>query len=149
MNNDVWQLLENYYKKFPFIKCANATDEQVKQAEYELGLIFSDFYKNFLKSYECSSVRELYVNTLTKSEDSPSDLWSVIEVTKWFKEEQQWPDIGDWYIVANNGSGDPIGIKPNGEVWISYHDSGFEQKKLADNFEEFLYKALTETLWGY
>lgn len=147
MNNDVWQLLENYYKKFPFIKCANSTDEQVKQAEYELGLIFNDFYKNFLKNYECSSVRELYINTLTKSKDSPSELWSVIEVTKWFKDHQKWPNIDDWYIVSDNNSGDPIGIKPNGEVWISYHDSGFEQEKLANDFEEFLYKLLTNSLW--
>lgn len=148
MNNDVWKLLEEEYQEFPRRKCANAGDQIIDQCEQELGLIFSNSYKFFLKYHECSAVGELYINTLTRSERSPRELWSVADVTKWFKEEQQWPNIDDWYIVSDNGSGDPIGIKPNGEVWISYHDSGFEQEKLANNFEEFLYKLLTDTLWG-
>ena len=147
ISKNTWQLLKEEYEEFPQSKCSNANDVQILSAEKELNVIFSQSYRYFLKFHEVSGVGSLNFYTLTRAQDSSLIGWSVIEVTKWFKEEQQWPDIGDWYIVANNGSGDPIGIKPNGEVWISYHDSGFEQEKLADNFEEFLYKLLTETLW--
>lgn len=146
--SNTWELLKQEYEEFPHVKCINAMDKQIKQAEHELGLNFSKSYRFFLKNHECSCVGELDINTITKSPSSPSVLWSVIETTKWFKEHQKWPNIDDWYIVSDNNSGDPIGIKPNGEVWISYHDSGFEQEKLANDFEEFLYKLLTETLWG-
>lgn len=144
---NTWELLKQEYEEFPNEKCINATDEQIKQAEQELNLIFSSSYTYFLKNHECSSVGECKIYTLTRSESSSSVLWSVLESNKFFKQDQQWPDIDDWCIVSNNGSGDPIGIKPNGEVWISYHDSGFEQEKLANDFEEFLHKLLTETLW--
>lgn len=148
MNKDTWNLLKNDLEEFFHKKCSDANDEQILRAEQELGLNFSESYKNFLKNYQCSSVGEFYISTLNRSESSPSDLWSVIQNTNFFKEQEKWPDIEDWYIVSDNGSGDPIGINPKGEVWISYHDSGFEQEKLADSFEEFLYKLLTKTLWG-
>jgi hypothetical protein len=148
VNNNVWSLLSDLYTEFPHIKCLNADEDKIKLAESALKLNFSNSYKYFLKYHECSAVGELRIYTLTRSEDSPMDTWSVVDAEKWYKKEQNWPDIDDWYIVSDNGSGDPIGIKPNGEVWISYHDSGFEQEKLADDFEEFVYKLLTETLWG-
>ena len=80
---------------------------------------------NFFQNHKCSSANELEICNLTRSKDSSTDLWSVIENTKWFKEEDPRPDIKDWY-VADNGSGDSIGIKTHEEVWISYHDSGFK-----------------------
>ncbi len=147
MINNTWDLLEKFINEFPQIKCLNSDDEQILKAEREIGLNFSESYKYFLKNYQCSSVGELYVYTLNKAEDSSSVLWSISEGNKFYKQTQKWPDIEDWYIVSDNSSGDPIGINPKGEVWISYHNSGFEQEKLADSFEEFLYKLLTKTLW--
>lgn len=38
-------------------------------------------------------------------------------------------------------------ITPDGSVWLFDHDSGFEQVKLADSFEDFLHKLLTDTLY--
>lgn len=63
------------------------------------------------------------------------------------KNTQNWPDIDDWYIISDDGRGNPIGINPKGEVLLSDHDSGFEQIKLADDFEEFVYRLLTDTLY--
>lgn len=143
----IWQLLLDEQNEFPHRKCSNVTDEQIFEAEEALNLKFSQSYKFFLKNYEASAVGELDIFTITKSEHSSSWKWSIIDRTKHYKEHEKWPDINDWYIVSDNGSGDPIGINPKGEIWISYHNSGFEQEKLADDFEEFLYKLLTETLW--
>jgi len=72
---------------------------------------------------------------------------NVLNVTKFYKAVQGWPSIEDWYIVSDDGFGNPIGIDPKGKVWLSDHDSGFEKVKLADSFDEFLYKVLTETLY--
>jgi len=145
--NNTWDLLEKFINEFPSIKCKNVNIKDIAEAERNLCLHFSDSYKFFLKNYECSIAGELRIYGLSKAESFSNDLWSVIQNTNFFKEQEKWPDIEDWYIVSTDGSGDPIGINAKGEVWISYHDSGFEQEKLADSFEEFLYKLLTETLW--
>ena len=147
INNNVWKILEEENKNFPEEKCDNATDQDIGLAEQDLGLSFSDGYKYFLKNHQCNSIGELNFYPIPKN-NVPTNNYTVVQATKRFKNQENWPDIEDWYVVSNNGSGDPIGIKPNGEVWISYHDSGFEQEKLADDFEEFVYKLLTETLWG-
>ena len=64
-----------------------------------------------------------------------------------YKDFQKWPDIEDWYVISDDGRGNPIRIDPEGKVWLSDHDAGFEKVKLADNFEEFLHKLLTDTLY--
>ncbi len=56
---------------------------------------------------------------------------------------------GDRGLVhrSDDGRGNPIGCKPDGYVWLSDHDAGFEQVKLADSFEEFLEKILDDRLY--
>jgi len=147
MKNDVWIQLENYGEKYEHLKCINSTEDQIREAENLLGLDFSKSFKIFLKHYQLSSLGCLNFYTLNPSIDSSTALWSLIEANKWFKEDEKWPGIDDWCIIANDGSGNPIGINPRGEIWISYHDANFEQEKLADDFEEFALKLINETLW--
>jgi len=74
------------------------------------------------------------------------NFYSVVDLTNFYR-NQHWPYIGEWYVVSDDFDGNPIGIDPDGKVWLLDHDSGFEKVKLADSFEEFLYKLLTDTLY--
>lgn len=120
---------------------------KIEQYEKNLNLVFSKEYKEFLKQYGSGIVDSFYIH------GSPSNLFmggilkSVVDKTNFYKHDQKWPDIDDWYIISDDGRGNPIGCKPDGSVWLSDHDAGFEQVKLAENFEEFLHKLLTDTLY--
>ena len=116
-------------------------------AEKKLKTSFSKSYKKFLEKYGGELLNGYTINGLRKTILMDIDLWSVVQNTKFYKETQKWPGIEDWYIISDDGRGNPIGCKPDGSVWLSDHDAGFEQVKLADDFEQFLEKLLTDTLY--
>lgn len=121
--------------------------DEICKAEFELKLPFNPGYKEFLELYGGGVVGSYFVYGLKKQISMGNDLWSVVQNTNFYKITQQWPGIDDWYIISDDGRGNPIGCKPDGSVWLSDHDAGFEQVKLADSFEDFLYKLLTDTLY--
>jgi hypothetical protein len=148
--NEVWKNLEmeKIRDKDNLFYGKGASEEEIKKAENTLKTFFNEQYKKFLRLYDSATMEghEIYgVNPMPGEENS--FISNVIQNTHFYKNEQKWPSIEDWVIISDDGSGNPIGIKPNGEVWLSDHDAGFEQVKLADDFEDFLYKLLTDTLY--
>ena len=123
------------------------SEKEISQEEEKLNLLFSLKYKEFLLKYGGGIVANLYIYGLKKISLMSDNLWSVVQNTKFYKETQKWPGIDDWYIISDDGRGNPIGCKPDGSVWLSDHDAGFEQVKLADDFEQFLEKLLSDTLY--
>jgi hypothetical protein len=121
--------------------------EKIQQYEKDLNLAFSEEYIKFLKQYGSGIVDSFYIHGNPSNLFMGGNLKSVVDKTNFYKLDQKWPDIDDWYIISDDGRGNPIGCKPDGSVWLSNHDAGFEQIKLADNFEEFLHKLLTDTLY--
>lgn len=121
--------------------------DEIKMAEKILNTRFNPDYKEFLCKYGGGIVGSHYIYGLKKISLMGDKLWSVIQNTQFYKETQKWPGIGEWYIISDDGRGNPIGCKPDGSIWLSDHDSEFEQIKLAESFEGFLHKLLTETLY--
>lgn len=120
--------------------------DQISDAEKKLSLKFAKDHKKFLLKYDYADLPGHTIFGISP----PTNLHlseTIIENTKFYKEKQKWPGIEDWYIISDDGFGNPIGINPEGKVWLSDHNAGFEQVKLADSFEEFLYKILTDTLY--
>ena len=141
-------MLEEYFDNDLELHGVGATEKDIKKTEITLGLLFCEGYKNLLMIYDSVDLPGHTIYGLKPLSDMiGSSVENVINNTKFYKETQKWPGIDDWYIVSDDGRGNPIGVNPRGEVWLSDHDSGFEQVKLADNFEEFLYKLLTDTLY--
>lgn len=140
-----WQLLEELYQKLPEIKCTNANDKQITEAENALEMHFSDLYRYFLKHHEVSSINDKIIYTLTKSKTSPSSSWSVVEVTKNFKNEASAKSLNfqGWYIVSENKNGEYIGVNKKGEVWTLQQSDNFEKDKIANDFEQFLAQLLS------
>lgn len=146
--SDIWNMLKEYFleDRHDYHSSPVAKGE-IKEAEKKISSNFTDSYKKFVKKYGGAMVCGDFIYGLRKQEDMDNDLWSVIQNTNFYKKQQQWPGIEDWYVISDDGRGNPIGCKPDGSVWLSDHDAGFEQIKLADSFEEFLYKLLTNTLY--
>jgi hypothetical protein len=148
MKTDViWAKLNEHFNKYPQARGGGVSDQNIRMAEEQLKVVFAKSYKTFLHVYGGGCVADLYVYGLSKAEIMAPKLFSVIQNTDFYKKEQKWPDIDDWYIISDDGRGNPIGCKPDGSVWLSDHDAGFEQEKLADSFEEFLEKLLDNKLY--
>lgn len=145
--NSIWALLVEYYKNEPDDLAGKVLDTEILESETILKCRYSSEYRKYLTIYGGGGLRANYIFGLRRSESMPTQLWSVIDNTKFYKETQRWPGIDDWYIISDDGSGNPIGIDPGGRVWLSDHDSDFDKIKLADDFEEFLYRVYTETLF--
>lgn len=148
MENNVWEALKIYFEddREDYVGGGVSLGD-INKAEIELNVKFDDSYKQFLLKYGGAMVSGDLLYGLSYQDDMSMDCWSVIQNTNFYKVTQKWPDIDDWYIISDDGRGNPIGCKPDGSVWLSDHDVGFEQVKLADDFEEFLHKLLTDTLY--
>ena len=149
MNNvkNIWKMLDKQFKAYPQDMAGGVTESVIKQEEDKLSLLFSKGYKEFLLKYGGAGIGSKFVYGLRKHKDMDVKLYTVSRLTDFYK-NQKWPGIKEWYIISEDFDGNPIGIDPKGVVWLSDHDSGFEKVKLADNFEEFLYKLLTDTLYS-
>lgn len=135
------------FKKYPAARGTGVDISLINEAEQEIGLNFSLPYEYFLQEFGGGCVADLDVYGLSKADIMPTSLWSVVQNTNFYKNTQKWPGIEDWYIISDDGRGNPIGCKPDGSVWLSDHDCDFEQLKLADSFEEFLEKILEDRLY--
>jgi len=141
------QKLHENLNEFEGLYGGACTLQEVQNAEQELRVNFCNHYKQFVLLYGGANLEGNFIYGLKKQRSMGKDFWSVIQNTKFYKDTQKWPGIEDWYVVSDDGRGNPIGIDPEGKVWLSDHDAGFEKVKLADNFEEFLHKLLTDTLY--
>lgn len=148
MQSNIWKEIEAYLtdKEIGYIS-TGADIHEIEEAERKIGIQFSNAYKKLLLKYGVLGIEDTDIHGLRILPLMDKNTWSVVDKTNFYKHDQKWPDIDDWYIISDDGRGNPIGCKPDGSVWLSDHDAGFEQVKLADNFEEFLHKLLTDTLY--
>jgi hypothetical protein len=153
MQHEIWKLLEikeEIYKNIssPPEPCS---EEEIKVAESALGLTFHEGYRKYLRIYgggfvgafDIYGLRARRLNFI--SDDTLREPWSVVYQTNSFRAEE-WPNSQDWYIVSNDGAGNPFGVDPKGHVWLSDHNT-CELIKAAYSFEDFLYFLHTNTLW--
>lgn len=147
MNSKLKKMLDKNLSEIEGLFGGKCSIQEIKNAEVSLSLVFSRSYKEFLRLYGAAIFDGYTVYGLKKLILMDDKNYTVVDKTKFYKETQKWPDIEDWYIISDDGRGNPIGCKPDGSVWLSDHDSNFEQIKLANDFEEFLHKLLTDTLY--
>ena len=148
MNNisTIWSFLDQQFEEEPTWKATELpTEEEINKAEDELAVKFHTDYLKYLRKYGGGSAFAYDIYGLKPTRNMTKN-YSVVSNTNFYR-SQNWPDIKNWYIISDDGRGNPIGIDPEGKVWLSDHDSGFELIKLADSFEEFLYKLHTDTLY--
>lgn len=111
------------------------SNEEIAAAAESIGCVFDPDYVAFLRRYGGAIVGSLPVFGLRPVEVM-GVVWSVVEVTRRYR-DQKWPGTADWYVISEDGYGNPIGIDPDGQVMVSDHDHG-DIATLAPNFEDFL-----------
>jgi len=146
MNSSLVKKVANYFAENPEDCIGEVEKDEIKDAEENLGISFSEGYKNFISKYSAAGINTYFIHGFRQIPLMGNN-WSVVDKTYFYKNKQEWPGISDWYVISDDGRGNPIGCKPDGSVWLSDHDAGFEQVKLADSFEEFLEKLLDDRLY--
>lgn len=135
LNEAIWQKLKNLYEQNPDIKAPNATDQEIYAAQDETGLMFSDFYRYFLKSHQVKLLGYWLMYSLNS--ESNKDEYSVVRKTKEFS-EKLFINRKQWLIIGSNNNDDLLAMNQKGEVWILHKSDKGAVSKLADNFENFL-----------
>jgi hypothetical protein len=137
MNPLSWQLLEQQFATFPITVASEVptSEDEIADAAAAIGCSFHEDYLDFLRRFGGAMVGSLPVFGLRPAKVMGKQ-WSVVEETNWFR-DQGWPGIAEWYVISEDGFGNPIGIAPDGRVMISDHDVG-QVSVLATDFEDFL-----------
>ena len=113
------------------------SESEIKASAIAIGCTFHTDYVEFLGRYGGAMVGGRPIFGLRSAEVMGSR-WSVVDMTQLFR-SQGWPGVCDWYVLSEDGAGNPIGVSKDGKIWLSDHDTG-EVVQIADNFEKFLFE---------
>ncbi|BDW59150.1 SMI1/KNR4 family protein [Escherichia coli] len=117
-----------------------ASDEDITHAENILNIKFNDQYIQFIKLFGGAfggiSIHAFNNGSLIGNA-------TVIDLTKKFRETYSDLDkdiLNSFYAVSDDGSGNPILMNTDGEIFIFLHDS-YEIEYLYSSLEELLMKS--------
>jgi cell wall assembly regulator SMI1 len=142
MKQAIQDRLDELFVDEPFMKAGRVDEVKVDAAQEALGVVFSEDYRQFLKKYGGALVGPLPVYGVARAEPMDEELWSVVAVTRHFR-EQSWPGVEQWYVISMDHAGNPIGIDKSGKVLTYDHDAGVTIE-LAEDFERYLERCLSK-----
>lgn len=135
MRADTLQELERDRERYPMLYGTPAVEEIIEEASEQIGMPFPNEYREFLTRFGGAIVGAYPVFGVTPVEEL-GNRWSVVDINRTYRDDQ-WPGISEWLIVSADHAGNPIGIVPDGTVWLSDHDFG-EIVPIATSFEDFI-----------
>ncbi|HEX2061472.1 MAG TPA: SMI1/KNR4 family protein [Thermoanaerobaculia bacterium] len=135
MTPETIQILESDRDKYPMLYGRAAPAHLVDDAVAAIGLDFPADYREFLRRFGSAIVGAYPIFGVTPAEEL-GNRWSVVDVNRAYREDG-WSDVGEWLIVSADHAGNPIGIAPDGSVWLNDHDFG-DVVPLAVSFEDFI-----------
>jgi cell wall assembly regulator SMI1 len=132
--------LDRLFASEPFLKGGGVDERKIDSAERALGVRFSEDYRKFLGTYGGALVGPYPVYGLTRAAPMDERLWSVLTVTRHFR-DQSWPGAANSYVISTDHAGNPIGIDERGKVLSFDHDSG-TMTEVAGDFAKYLERCL-------
>lgn len=115
-----------------------ASQEEIASAQEQLNVSFHADYVHFIQKFG-GAYAGLAVHAFSNGSSIGKE--TVVDLTLDFREQFKGSPFAEVlersYVIAMDGSGDPIFINPAGQVLICYHDNG-EMKQLADSFETLI-----------
>lgn len=137
MTPDTIDRLDNMFAESPVMRADEVpTSDEVDSASQQVGIPFSEDYRQFLLRYGGAIVGPYPVFGLRGSDVMEDDRWSVIDVTNEVR-QSGIDGVSDWVIFSEDHSGNPIGMDAHGKVWIFDHDFG-GVTELASDFEDYI-----------
>lgn len=141
MRQSTWDKLDEQFSEFPFMKAGSVPAEELLKAERDLGVKFSQDYKEFVEKYGGAIVGPYPIYGVRHAEPMDDFLWSVVDVTLRYRNEG-WPETESLYVISSDHSDNPVGITEDGHVITYDHDLG-KKMVLADSFEDYLLQCLS------
>jgi len=140
MKDNTIQKINSFFSKNPIAKGTPVNQEQILDAEKELGISFDKDYAFFLLHYGGSMIKATEIYGLGTNSELMSDE-DIIELTKSYRDDEDG-EI-DWLIIGSDYSGNAVGINKEGKV-ITYDHDLDEYYILGDTFEDYILKSLEE-----
>ncbi len=138
MKQEVINKLNVFYQKNPTMLGKAATNEQIANAEKELNIITDKDYKEFIQNFGgayAGLAIHAFINGTSIGNETIIDLTN--SARNLFNDANLFPEINKSLVIADDGSGNPIAIMPNGEVVLFDYDTE-EKQVLSNSFEEFI-----------
>lgn len=127
MKQEIVDRLIAFLQRHPELKGQPASLEEIRNAEAELGVTMGADYRQFIQAFG-GAYAGLDIHAF--SNGSAIGKATVVELTRMgrnlFNHMGMFPEINACYVISDDGSGNPIALCPNGEVWLFDHDT--EQK---------------------
>jgi len=137
MRSDTLEVLEQKFRESPFLKGGTVPREEIDQAAAALGATLPPDYIEFVEKFGGGIVGPYPIFGLRKV-NAMGRVFSVVSITKDFR-QQNWRGTENWVVVSEDHAGNPIGLAPDGKVWISDHDFG-QITIVAESFEDYVRK---------
>lgn len=137
MTPDTIERLDNLFAESSVMRADEVpTNDEVDSASQQVGIPFSEDYRQFLLRYGGAIVGPYPVFGLRGSDVMEEERWSVIDVTNEVR-QSGIDGVSEWVIFSEDHSGNPIGMDANGKVLIFDHDFG-GVAELASEFEGYI-----------
>lgn len=138
MNQSLMKRLSVFLDKNPSLKGKPATTEEIIGAEKELQVTLDDSYKTFIQTFG-GAYAGIGIHAFSNGSSVGKE--TIIELTRVDRNIANsngiFPDLNICYVIADDGSGNPIAISPKGEIILFDYDTK-EEKVLAADFETFI-----------
>lgn len=144
MKQEVIDKLNVFYQKNPTMLGKAATNEQIANAEKELNIIIDKYYKEFIQNFGgayAGLAIHAFINGTSIGNETIIDLTN--SARNLFNDANLFHEINKSLVIADDGSGNPIAIMPNGEVVLFDYDTE-EKQVLSNSFEEFIEENFVE-----
>ena len=138
MKKELVNRLKEFLGKNPTLMGRPASTEEIENAERELGMKMDNDYKEFIQIFG-GAYAGLAIHAFSNGSSIGNE--TVVELTSksraLFNESNVFPEINRCYVIADDGSGNPIVISENGEMLLFDYDTG-EKTVLSESFEKFI-----------
>lgn len=134
---DTLDRLKALFDEFPIMRATSVpTLDEVDDASQRLGVPFPSDYKEFLLQFGGAMIGPYPIFGLRPVEVMETNRWSVTEVTLQYRDNRM-ARCGEWVVISEDHSGNPVSFDRDGIVWIYDHDFG-GISKLANRLEEYI-----------
>jgi len=146
MQKSTLEVIHQRHAQFPDSKGTPIESaDEIKAVESKLGVKFSNEYREFLRVFGGCDVgrRTVYGIRLpprflgATQYRTENDRFHLVDKATVYYRTEKWPGVASWYIISTDYSGNPIGIAPDGSVWISDHNQMMAER-INNDFEEWV-----------
>jgi cell wall assembly regulator SMI1 len=144
MNQELMERLTNFLNDHPELRGQPATNEEITNAENELGVTMDDDFKEFIKKFG-GAYAGIQIHAFKNGSSIGKE--TVIDLTKMgrnlLNQMELFPEINECYVIADDGNGNPVAMTKAGEVVLFDHDTE-EKTVLSNTFQNFIEENFSE-----